>query len=107
MNHKNSLVFPDDAEMSEDAKNLICAFLTERLVQRKNNSEEFQTLHSFRQNVLPLASEWEKFQVGQKSGRDSRRILEQTINQDNNVGGLTSDVIKVTKLCCFTMNLLK
>ncbi|XP_038134615.1 rho-associated protein kinase 2-like isoform X1 [Cyprinodon tularosa] len=30
MNHHNSLVFPDDAEMSQDAKDLICAFLTDR-----------------------------------------------------------------------------
>lgn len=30
MNHKNSLVFPEDVEMSQDAKELICAFLTDR-----------------------------------------------------------------------------
>lgn len=35
MNHKNSLVFPDDAEMSQDAKNLICAFLTDRFVEEE------------------------------------------------------------------------
>ncbi|KFZ51231.1 Rho-associated protein kinase 1, partial [Antrostomus carolinensis] len=30
MNHKNSLTFPDDNEISKEAKNLICAFLTDR-----------------------------------------------------------------------------
>lgn len=30
MNHKNTLVFPEDVEMSQDAKDLICAFLTDR-----------------------------------------------------------------------------
>lgn len=36
MNHKNSLVFPEDIEMSQDAKDLICAFLTDRLVPNTN-----------------------------------------------------------------------
>lgn len=30
MNHKNALTFPDDSDISNDAKNLICAFLTDR-----------------------------------------------------------------------------
>lgn len=30
MNHKNSLTFPEDSEISKEAKNLICAFLTDR-----------------------------------------------------------------------------
>ena len=30
MDHKNSLVFPDDVEMSAKAKRLICGFLTVR-----------------------------------------------------------------------------
>lgn len=30
MDHKNSLNFPDDVEISKEAKNIICAFLTER-----------------------------------------------------------------------------
>lgn len=30
MDHKNSLKFPDDMEMSKEAKDLICAFLTDR-----------------------------------------------------------------------------
>ena len=32
MDHKNSLNFPDDVEISKDAKNIICAFLTDRYV---------------------------------------------------------------------------
>lgn len=38
MNHKNSLIFPEDVEMSQDAKDLICAFLTDRLEQRSNSN---------------------------------------------------------------------
>lgn len=42
MNHKNALTFPDDSDISNDAKNLICAFLTDRLdgdkVKFKNSS---------------------------------------------------------------------
>jgi len=30
MDHKNSLTFPDDVEISPEAKDLICAFLTDR-----------------------------------------------------------------------------
>lgn len=30
MDHKNSLLFPDDIEISKDAKHLICSFLTDR-----------------------------------------------------------------------------
>lgn len=30
MDHKNSLNFPDDVEISQEAKNIICAFLTDR-----------------------------------------------------------------------------
>lgn len=30
MDHKNSLTFPDDIEMSNEAKDLICAFLSDR-----------------------------------------------------------------------------
>ncbi|KAM6954094.1 rho-associated protein kinase 2-like [Aplochiton taeniatus] len=30
MDHKNTLSFPDDVEMSQDAKDLICAFLSDR-----------------------------------------------------------------------------
>ena len=30
MDHKNSLDFPDDVEMSSKAKKLICGFLTDR-----------------------------------------------------------------------------
>ena len=30
MNHKNALTFPDDSDITKDAKNLICAFLTDR-----------------------------------------------------------------------------
>lgn len=32
MDHKNSLSFPADIEMSANAKSLICAFLTDRFV---------------------------------------------------------------------------
>lgn len=32
MDHKNSLAFPDEIEISRNAKSLICAFLADRLV---------------------------------------------------------------------------
>jgi len=32
MDHKNSLSFPDDVEISQHAKSLICAFLADRSV---------------------------------------------------------------------------
>jgi len=32
MDHKNSLAFPDEIEISQDAKSLICAFLADRSV---------------------------------------------------------------------------
>lgn len=32
MDHKNSLSFPTDIEISPEAKSLICAFLTDRYV---------------------------------------------------------------------------
>lgn len=58
MNHKNSLVFPDDAEMSQDAKDLICAFLTDRF------EKEFRGIPNISQfqgkNIFPLASAREK-----------------------------------------------
>jgi hypothetical protein len=34
MDHKNSLDFPSEIEMSNDAKDLICAFLTDRQVMQ-------------------------------------------------------------------------
>nr|CAB3265667.1 rho-associated protein kinase 2 [Phallusia mammillata] len=37
MDHKNSLQFPDDVEMSNDAKQLICGFLTDRKERLGNN----------------------------------------------------------------------
>lgn len=39
MNHKNSLTFPDDNEISKEAKNLICAFLTDRWDLNFNQNE--------------------------------------------------------------------
>lgn len=45
MNYNNTLIFPDDVEMSQDAKDLICAFLTDRLahgpINHKNQHLSF------------------------------------------------------------------
>ncbi len=30
MDHKKNLIFPDDIELSKEAKDLICAFLSDR-----------------------------------------------------------------------------
>ena len=47
MNHKNSLTFPDDNEISKEAKNLICAFLTDREVRLGRNGVEEIKRHLF------------------------------------------------------------
>uniref|UniRef100_A0A3B4AUZ9 non-specific serine/threonine protein kinase n=1 Tax=Periophthalmus magnuspinnatus TaxID=409849 RepID=A0A3B4AUZ9_9GOBI len=53
MSHKNSLCFPDDVEMSAEAKQLICAFLTERHNKYVINvlQSRFKVLHVFEQNI--------------------------------------------------------
>ncbi|MFT7813340.1 rho-associated protein kinase 2 isoform X2 [Arapaima gigas] len=50
MDHKNSLNFPDDVEISKDAKDLICAFLTDREVRLGRNGVEEIKRHPFFQN---------------------------------------------------------
>ncbi|XP_068198967.1 rho-associated protein kinase 2-like isoform X2 [Antennarius striatus] len=50
MNHQNSLVFPDDVEMSQDAKHLICAFLTDRKVRLGRTGVDEVKLHPFFRN---------------------------------------------------------
>ncbi|XP_049685085.1 rho-associated protein kinase 1 isoform X2 [Accipiter gentilis] len=50
MNHKNSLTFPDDNEISKEAKNLICAFLTDREVRLGRNGVEEIKRHLFFKN---------------------------------------------------------
>ncbi|XP_061125774.1 rho-associated protein kinase 2-like isoform X4 [Syngnathus typhle] len=47
MNHKNSLSFPDDVEMSQGAKNLICAFLTDREIRLGRTGVEEIKRHPF------------------------------------------------------------
>ncbi|XP_029114113.1 rho-associated protein kinase 2 isoform X2 [Scleropages formosus] len=50
MDHKNSLNFPDDVEISKDAKDLICAFLTDREVRLGRSGVEEIKRHPFFQN---------------------------------------------------------
>uniref|UniRef100_A0A3B5BBD6 Rho-associated protein kinase 2 n=1 Tax=Stegastes partitus TaxID=144197 RepID=A0A3B5BBD6_9TELE len=50
MNHQNSLVFPDDVEMSQDAKDLICAFLTDRKVRLGRTGVDDIKRHPFFKN---------------------------------------------------------
>ncbi|XP_041103680.1 rho-associated protein kinase 1 [Polyodon spathula] len=50
MNHKNALTFPDDSDISKDAKNLICAFLTGREVRLGRNGVEEIKQHPFFKN---------------------------------------------------------
>ncbi|XP_063075400.1 rho-associated protein kinase 1 isoform X2 [Engraulis encrasicolus] len=50
MNHKNALAFPEDSEISKDAKNLICAFLTDREVRLGRNGVDEIKRHSFFKN---------------------------------------------------------
>ncbi|KAI3364237.1 hypothetical protein L3Q82_011039 [Scortum barcoo] len=50
MNHKNTLIFPDDVEMSQDAKDLICAFLTDRTVRLGRTGVDEIKCHPFFKN---------------------------------------------------------
>ncbi|XP_026134068.1 rho-associated protein kinase 2-like isoform X3 [Carassius auratus] len=50
MDHKNSLNFPDDIEISQEAKNIICAFLTEREIRLGRNGVEEIKKHPFFKN---------------------------------------------------------
>ncbi|KAM4557215.1 rho-associated protein kinase 1 isoform 1-T1 [Fundulus diaphanus] len=50
MNHKNALTFPDDSDICNDAKNLICAFLTDREVRLGRNGVDEIKRHPFFKN---------------------------------------------------------
>ncbi|KAM9323612.1 rho-associated protein kinase 1 isoform 2-T2 [Pholidichthys leucotaenia] len=50
MNHKNALTFPDDSDISNNAKNLICAFLTDRDVRLGRNGVDEIKRHPFFKN---------------------------------------------------------
>ncbi|XP_069777791.1 rho-associated protein kinase 1 isoform X3 [Narcine bancroftii] len=50
MNHKNSLLFPEDNDISKDAKSLICAFLTDREVRLGRNGVVEIKKHPFFRN---------------------------------------------------------
>ncbi|XP_075940780.1 rho-associated protein kinase 2-like [Anarhichas minor] len=50
MNHKNTLIFPDDVAMSQDAKDLICAFLTDREVRLGRTGVDEIKCHPFFKN---------------------------------------------------------
>uniref|UniRef100_A0A668A2G8 Rho-associated protein kinase 2 n=1 Tax=Myripristis murdjan TaxID=586833 RepID=A0A668A2G8_9TELE len=50
MDHKNSLTFPDDIEMSKDAKALICAFLSDREVRLGRTGVDEIKRHPFFKN---------------------------------------------------------
>lgn len=50
MDHKNSLEFPSDIEMSNEAKSLICAFLTDRVERLGKNGIEEIKAHRFFKN---------------------------------------------------------
>uniref|UniRef100_A0A8C1SRC5 non-specific serine/threonine protein kinase n=1 Tax=Cyprinus carpio TaxID=7962 RepID=A0A8C1SRC5_CYPCA len=50
MDHKNSLTFPDDIEMSETAKDLICAFLSDREVRLGRSGVDEIKCHPFFKN---------------------------------------------------------
>lgn len=47
MDHKNALKFPDDIGISNDAKSLICSFLTDRHTRLGRNGVEEIKAHRF------------------------------------------------------------
>ncbi|GLD49469.1 rho-associated protein kinase 2-like isoform X1 [Lates japonicus] len=66
MNHKNSLVFPDDIEMSRDAKDLICAFLTDRRLKSPAPEREQKVFSSWRVDLTlkeRRSREWHMLQA--------------------------------------------
>ncbi|XP_056125116.1 rho-associated protein kinase 2b isoform X3 [Rhinichthys klamathensis goyatoka] len=50
MDHKNRLTFPDDMELSKEAKDLICAFLTDREVRLGRTGVDEIKCHPFFKN---------------------------------------------------------
>lgn len=59
MNHKNALTFPDDSDISNDAKNLICAFLTDRLGGHCAFCLKFFSLHELLSDAgNPVERNW-------------------------------------------------
>uniref|UniRef100_A0A8C6MCV4 non-specific serine/threonine protein kinase n=1 Tax=Nothobranchius furzeri TaxID=105023 RepID=A0A8C6MCV4_NOTFU len=50
MNHQNALSFPDDVDMSKDAKDLICSFLTDRFVRLGRTGVDEIKRHPFFRN---------------------------------------------------------
>ncbi|XP_077076160.1 rho-associated protein kinase 2-like isoform X2 [Siphateles boraxobius] len=50
MDHKNRLTFPDDMELSKEAKDLICAFLTDREVRLGRTGVDDIKCHPFFKN---------------------------------------------------------
>ncbi|XP_051732135.1 rho-associated protein kinase 2-like isoform X2 [Ctenopharyngodon idella] len=50
MDHKNRLTFPDDIELSKEAKDLICAFLTDREVRLGRTGVDEIKCHPFFKN---------------------------------------------------------
>ncbi|XP_076066939.1 rho associated coiled-coil containing protein kinase isoform X2 [Oratosquilla oratoria] len=52
MDHENSLKFPEDVEISSEAKSLICGFLTDRLVRLGRNGVDEIKKHRFFFNDL-------------------------------------------------------
>uniref|UniRef100_A0A1A8UJ40 non-specific serine/threonine protein kinase n=1 Tax=Nothobranchius furzeri TaxID=105023 RepID=A0A1A8UJ40_NOTFU len=50
MNHQNALSFPDDVDMSKDAKDLICSFLTDRKVRLGRTGVDEIKRHPFFRN---------------------------------------------------------
>ncbi len=50
MDHKNSLHFPEDVEISKEARHLICSFLTDRSQRLGRNGVNEIKRHPFFQN---------------------------------------------------------
>ncbi|CAB1331049.1 unnamed protein product, partial [Coregonus sp. 'balchen'] len=57
MDHKNSLNFPDDVEISKDAKNLICAFLTDRMTSGTSTASETVGVSAVQPTAAPVVPE--------------------------------------------------
>ncbi|EPY75606.1 hypothetical protein CB1_001616091 [Camelus ferus] len=93
MDHKNSLCFPEDAEISKHAKNLICAFLTDRSVNTRLEkvAKELEEEINLRKNVESALRQLERekallqhknaeYQRKADHEADKKRNLENDVN---------------------------
>uniref|UniRef100_A0A673K661 non-specific serine/threonine protein kinase n=1 Tax=Sinocyclocheilus rhinocerous TaxID=307959 RepID=A0A673K661_9TELE len=82
MDHKNSLTFPDDIEMSKKAKDLICAFLSDREVRLGRSGVDEIKCHPFFKN-----DQWTFDTI-----RDSKPLMVPELSSDIDTSNFDDDI---------------